>query len=69
MLLILTLMYSQPLIQVLLQILSTMYVITYIAANQPYVSRSSNVIEILNELTVLIAAYPLLTFTDWVQSA
>lgn len=25
-----------------------------------------NVIEILNELTVLVAAYPLLTFTDWV---
>ena len=43
-----------------------MYVITYIGGERPYTSMAMNVIEILNEIFVFMAAFPLLTFTEWV---
>ena len=46
---------------------STMYVITYIASIQPYISSLTNKQEIINEMTVWVAAYPLLTFTSWLD--
>ena len=68
MLLILTLLPTFSLSQVFLQIFSTMFIIAYIGREKPYRSPSTNTIEILNEFTVLVAAYPLLTFTDWVHN-
>ena len=45
-----------------------MVVVAYLGRVMPYQSPVFSVIEILNELMVLGAAYPLLTFTDWVFS-
>ena len=49
--------------------MSTMFVIGYIGREGPFSSRFANVQEILNELTVFVAAYPLLTFTAWVSNS
>ena len=46
--------------------LSTLAALTYNAAVQPYKNRLTNMQEIFNEATVLVAAYPLLTFTLWI---
>ena len=43
-----------------------MFVIAYLGHVMPYQSPTFSIIELLNELMVLGAAYPLLTFTDWV---
>ena len=45
--------------------IATIFVISYVWTRWPYESRGFSVQEILNELIVLIAAYPLLSFTDW----
>ena len=68
MLLILTLLPTNSLAQVFLQMGSTKVVVAYLGRVMPYQSPVFSVIEILNELMVLGAAYPLLTFTDWVFS-
>ena len=68
MLLILTLLPTFSLTQVFLQMGSTMFVVAYLGRVMPYQSRVFGVIELINELMVLGAAYPLLTFTDWVLS-
>ena len=65
-LLILTLLPAFYLTQVFLHMISTIGVTAYLGRAQPYQSKLNNIIEILNELTVFVAAYPLLTFTDWV---
>ena len=46
--------------------ISTMFVIGYIAGVHPYVDPWVNYQEIINEITVLMAAYPLLMFTTWI---
>ena len=53
-------------LQILTSMISTMVVIAYIAGVRPHVSPSVNNQEIINEITVLIATYPLLFFTKWV---
>ena len=68
MLLILTLLPTFGLTQVSLQMGSTMFVVAYLGRVMPYQSRVFGAIELINELMVLGAAYPLLTFTDWVLS-
>ena len=68
MLFILTLLPTFGLTQVFLQMGSTMFVVAYLGHVMPFQSPAFSVIEILNELMVLGAAYPLLTFTDWVLS-
>ena len=45
---------------------TTIFMIGYIGGERPYVSPFSNKQELLNEMIVLVAAYPLLTFTDFV---
>ena len=45
-----------------------MFVIAYLGRVMPYQDPAFSIIEIINELMVLGAAYPLLTFTDWVAS-
>ena len=47
--------------------LSTMYVISYLWSRRPYENSKLTVQEVLNEGVVLLAAYPLLVFTPWVQ--
>ena len=68
MLLILTLFPTFGLTQVFLQMASTMFIIAYLGRVMPYQSKAFNIMEIVNELVVLGATYPLLTFTDWVFS-
>lgn len=43
-----------------------MFVVAYLAKTRPYVSSFVNKQELLNELIVWIAIYPLLVFTDFV---
>ena len=69
MLLILTLTPTLSLLQVFLHMMSTMGIAAYLGRAQPFQSRLANFIEIFNELTVFMAAYPLLTFTDWIDEA
>ena len=46
--------------------ISTMVVIAYVAGIRPHARAAINYQEIINEITVLIASYPLLIFTNWV---
>ena len=43
-----------------------MVVIAYVAGVRPHARSFINDQEIINEVTVLIASYPLLCFTNWV---
>ena len=45
-----------------------MFVTDYLLLNKPYEDHSQNLQEFVNECTVLLAAYPLLAFTNWVGS-
>ena len=47
--------------------MSTMVVIAYLWHIKPFKSSLVNKTETFNELTVLFAAYPLLSFTDWMS--
>ena len=47
--------------------LSTMWVIAYLWRTKPFKENLVNYTETFNELTVLFAAYPLLSFTDWMS--
>ena len=47
---------------------ATGFVIFYIMAYRPYKEPYRNRMEAYNEATVLISAYPLLIFTEWVAS-
>ena len=40
---------------------------SYVAYVKPYNSMNMNLQEVLNEVTILLACYPLLTFTEWVS--
>ena len=55
------------LIQIFGHFYSTMYVISYLWSRRPYENNKLTVQEVLNEGVVLLAAYPLLVFTPWVQ--
>ena len=49
------------------QMISTMYVVAYLLLTRPFKANNLNNIELVNEITVLMAAYPLLVFMgDWV---
>ena len=65
-LLVLTVYPANTLTQILTHMVSTMYVIGFVAGDRPFRLPSMNNQELLNEMTVLIAAYPLLIFTNWV---
>lgn len=67
-LLVLTLLPDYTLTQILGQMIATGFVTFYIMAKRPFKEPSHNRMEAYNEATVLIAAYPLLIFTDWVSS-
>ena len=66
-LLILTLLPTFSLSQIFVQMASTIIVIAYLWNVRPYKSPLLNFIETINEVTVLVAAYPLLTFTNWID--
>ena len=65
-LLILTLARGHYQLQIMGQMLGTMYVIYYIASARPYNISYMNKQELINEITVLLSSYPLLMFTPWV---
>ena len=48
---------------------STLFMIAYIAMVRPYVSPLDNLQELINEMLAMLAAYPLLVFTsyEWSQ--
>ena len=64
--LVLTLLPGNTLSQILTTMISTMVVIAYVSGIRPHARASINNQEIINEITVLIASYPLLIFTSWV---
>ena len=64
--LVLTLLPGNTLSQILTTMISTMVVIAYVSGIRPHARATINNQEIINEITVLIASYPLLIFTNWV---
>ena len=66
MILILTVMPWSKYAQILGQIYGTIAVIYYLSAFKPFTDGFMNLQERVNEITVLLAAYPLFVFTDWV---
>ena len=42
-----------------------MFVIAYVASNNPFRNQAANFIELINEIFAFVAAYPLFTFTTW----
>ena len=50
----------------MLQLWSTLYIMSYTAYVLPYENRVINLQEIVNEWTVIIASYHLFCFTEWV---
>ena len=57
---------SERNIQIVTHMWSTLYIMNYTAFYCPYSRKISNVQEVINEWTVLLASYHLLTFTEWV---
>ena len=64
--LVLTMLPGNALAQILTTMLSTMVVIAYVGGIRPHANSNVNRQEIINEITVLVASYPLLFFTKWV---
>lgn len=54
--------------QILCQIFTTIFMAAYLGNVRPYLSTFSNRQEFLNEVFVLIAAYPLFVFTSSIVS-
>ena len=67
MILILMLLPGNFLPQILSHLSLTTIVISYLATNLPYQNRYLSYKEIVNEILVALAAYPLWTFSDWVN--
>ena len=65
-LLVLTLFPFNAMTQIYLQMFTTLYVIGFIASDSPFVDKTVNRQEMINEIMVWIAAFPLLVFTPWV---
>lgn len=64
--LVLTVMPGFKYVQILSQSMSSIFIISYVVRVKPFVSNFSNKQEIWNEIFVMMACYPLYTFTDWV---
>lgn len=58
---------KNSLTQIFGQIFSTLFVASFVAGNRPFTFTFSNRQEAINEMMVLVAAYPLLFFTQWVD--
>ena len=67
-LIVLTFLQDYRDLQILGHIVATGFVTFYILTYRPFEESTRNRMEAYNELTVLIAAYPLLVFTAWVSS-
>ena len=67
MIIVLTVLPLNTYLQIVTQMVATVYVIAYIARDHPYESSTINYQELVNEFLVLLASYPLLIFTSWVS--
>lgn len=63
--LVLTLLPLNELMQIHAHMISTIYVVSYLCEFHPYEKSAINYQEITNEVIVLMATYPLFFFTDW----
>ena len=66
MVLIITLLPTQRNIQINMQLVCTLFMMSYSAYVLPFNSKVLNYQEIVNEITVLLASYHLFCFTEWV---
>lgn len=66
MLFVIVFLTEQRNIQIVAQLWTTLFIMSYTAFILPYKSLIQNVQEIFNEWTVLVAAYHLFIFTEWV---
>lgn len=66
MILTLTVMPGLKYAQVYTHMASTMYFIVFMIKVKPYLSSFVNKMEVINDITVLLATYPLLLFTPWI---
>ena len=64
---ILTLLPLYRLVQIHAHLFSTSVMIVYLIRVKPFYRLTVNLQEILNEITVMIAAFTLFTFTEWVS--
>ncbi|TNV87956.1 hypothetical protein FGO68_gene8438 [Halteria grandinella] len=60
---------NATLLQITLQIASSIFMLYYLCNTMPYTDRLLNVVEILNECSLLVCAYFLFCFSDFVESA
>ena len=66
MVLVLTLLPTQRNIQINIQLISTLFVMSYTTYVLPFESMVQNYSETINEIWVLFASYHLFIFTEWV---
>ena len=67
MVLIITLLQTFRNVQIFSYLWITLFMLCYIASIRPYKELRNNLQEIINEVTILVAGYSLLTFTEWVD--
>ena len=66
MVIVLTVLPKQRNVQINIQLVSTLFVMSYTTYVLPFVNMLQNYQETMNEIWVLIASYHLFTFTEWV---
>ena len=66
MVIVLTVLPRQRNVQINIQLVSTLFVMSYTTYVLPFVNMQQNYQETMNEIWVLIASYHLFTFTEWV---
>ena len=55
---------SAPILQLIIHIIFTMLHISYISVNKPFIEKYSNLQEIFNEFSILLASYCFFLFLD-----
>jgi len=69
MVLIVTILPNFRNVQIVSQLWSTLFVMSYIAFVKPFKNMRTTFQEVVNEATTMLAAYPLLAFTEWVYDS
>lgn len=52
--------------QVIIFVLSALFMLVYVATTQPYEAADMNTQEFINEFFVLLTSYFMLVFSDWI---
>ena len=66
MILVITLLPNYRNTQIVCQLWSTLFMMSYISWVRPFEREGQNTLEIINEIIVLLASYHLFCFTEWI---